>query len=86
MCSALLSQAVIEDGILTNRILELQQYLHDRGESARGDYSNLQKAGLEKAVVFMREKEMERAKEILKKLVRILFILCILPCILLCKC
>ena len=54
---------------MTNRIPELQHYLHDRGESARGEYSKLEKSGIGKAVVYMKEGDMERAKEIIAKLV-----------------
>ena len=65
------SQAVIEDAVLTNRLPELQQYLHDRGESARGDYSYLEKTGVNMAVEYIRDKHMERGKELLSKLVGI---------------
>ena len=56
---------------MTNRIPELQQYLHDRGESARGDYSYLEKIGVDKAVAYIRANDMDRAKELLSKLVRV---------------
>ena len=62
---------------MTNRILELQHYLHDRGESARGEYSKLEKSGIGKAVVYMKEGDMERAKEIIAKLVCLFFLLTI---------
>ena len=60
---------------MTNRIPELQQYLHDRGEPAKGDYSNLEKAGVGKAVAYMRGRAMEKAKDMLAKLVKSAFIL-----------
>ena len=60
---------------MTNRIPELQHYLHDRGESARGEYSKLEKSGIGKAVVYMKEGDMERAKEIIAKLVCFFFYL-----------
>ena len=57
---------------MTNRLPELQQYLYDRGESSRGEYCKLEKSGIEKAVVYMRGEEMEKAKDIFTKLVGIL--------------
>ena len=62
-------QTVIEDGIMTNRVPELQQYLIHRGEYSRADYSTLKSVGVTLAIQYIKYQNMGKARELIVKLV-----------------
>ncbi|KAL3867490.1 hypothetical protein ACJMK2_044692 [Sinanodonta woodiana] len=61
-------EAVIEEGIFSNRIPELQIHLQERGESAKGKYSNLKKTAIIKALKHLAAGNIRKAKKLISNL------------------